>query len=313
MELSLRFFDFHEDVFLIRYIFFTFVRNFINHKLSFLTPNSMKKYLIFTLITVLIALESCAAKKDHYSEVRFETNFGKITVKLYPETTKHRDNFSKLVKEGFYNGVLFHRVIKDFMIQAGDPDSKKAQPGAMLGSGDVGYTIPAEFVYPQYYHKRGALAAAREGDSVNPQKASSGCQFYIVQGKTFTDDDLNSMEINNKNKLEARLFQNIVDSKQEEINKYRQERNQSKLDILRDSILKVVKAEIQAKPTYKFTAQQRNDYKTIGGTPHLDGNYTVFGEVIEGMDIVEKISKTKTGANDRPVEDIRIIKAIYIK
>ena len=273
----------------------------------------MKKYLIFTLITVLFISESCAAKKDHFTEVRFETNVGRITVKLYPETTKHCQNFSKLVKSGFYNGVLFHRVIKDFMIQAGDPDSKKAQPEAMLGSGDVGYTIPAEFVYPQYYHKRGALAAARQGDSTNPLKASSSCQFYIVVGKTFTDDDLNSMEQNNKNKLEAKLFQNIVDTKQVEINKYRQENNQAKLDILQDSILKVVKAEIQAKPTYKFTVQQRNDYKTIGGTPHLDGNYTVFGEVTEGLDIVEKISKTKTGANDRPVEDIRIIKAIYIK
>ncbi len=272
----------------------------------------MKKKLILTLLTVMFVLNSCGAKKNHFSEVRFETNYGKITVKLYPETTKHRDNFTKLVKEGFYNGVLFHRVIKDFMIQAGDPDSKKALPETILGSGDVGYTIPAEFIYPQYYHKRGALAAARQGDSANPLKASSGCQFYIVQGKTFTDDELNTLESNNEKKLEAKLFQNIVNTKQEEVKKYRLENNQAKLDMLRDSILKVVKAEIQANPTYKFTAQQRNDYKTMGGTPHLDGGYTVFGEVIEGLDIVENISKAKTGSNDRPVVDIHIIKARFI-
>jgi peptidylprolyl isomerase len=253
--------------------------------------------------------ESCAKKNVLSPTVIFETNYGKITVKLYPETAKHRDNIVKLVNKGFYNGVLFHRVIADFMIQTGDPDSRKALPGAMLGSGDVGFTIPAEFIYPRYYHKRGTLAAARQGDDTNPQKASSGCQFYIVQGRAFSDEELNLMEKNNEQKLESKLFQEKLSAKQADVKKYREERNQGKLDILRDSILVEIRSEIAKNPTFKFTDQQRNDYKTVGGTPHLDGNYTVFGEVIEGLDIVNRISRTKTGQNDRPEEDIRILKA----
>ena len=253
--------------------------------------------------------ESCAKSKESSTIVSIETTYGKISIKLYAETTKHRENFLKLVNEGFYNGVLFHRVIADFMIQTGDPNSKTATSTTSLGAGDVGYTIPAEFEYPKYYHKRGALSAARQGDQTNPLKASSGCLFYIVQGRTFTDNELNSMEKNNEQKLEGKLFQEIVNTKQEEIKKYRLEKSQTKLDALRDTILADVHAQIKKNPTYKFTEQQRNDYKTIGGTPHLDGDYTVFGEVIEGLDIVEKISKTKTGRNDRPIEDIKVLKA----
>jgi len=253
--------------------------------------------------------ESCTVKKDTQSIVRFETNYGKISVKLYDETPKHRDNFLKLVNEGFYSGVLFHRVIADFMIQAGDPDSKDAKSGKSLGSGDVGYTIPAEFVYPQFYHKRGVLSAARQGDESNPKKASSGCQFYIVQGRTFTDKELDSIEKSNKNKLEEALFHEMLKTRQDEVKRYRMERSQPKLDALRDSILVGVREQMQKNPTYKLTEQQRNDYKTLGGTPHLDGEYTVFGEVIEGLDVVTKISKVKTGRNDRPVEDIKVLKA----
>ena len=269
----------------------------------------MKKSIFIILISVFVVSESCAVKNDSLAKVCFETTYGKITVKLYPETARHRENFLKLVNEGFYNGVLFHRVIADFMIQGGDPDSKTAKQGQMLGSGDVGYTVPAEFIYPKYYHKRGALAAAREGDQENPLRASSGCQFYIVQGRTFSDLELNTMEKNNEQKLQAKLFQEIVATKQNEVKQYQLERSQVKLDALRDSILAVVNAQIAKNPTYKFTAQQRSDYKTIGGTPHLDGEYTVFGEVTEGLDIVEKISKATTGPNDRPVEDIKVIKA----
>lgn len=253
--------------------------------------------------------ESCTAKKDVNTIVSFETTYGTIKVKLYPETVKHHDNFLKLVNEGFYTGVLFHRVIADFMIQVGDPDSKNAKTNASLGSGDVGYTIPAEFVYPQYYHKRGALAAARQGDQTNPKKASSGCQFYIVEGKTYNDSQLDSIDRSNEQKMEAKLFQEILNTKQDEVKQYRLERSQPKLDALRDAILAEVHAQMKNKPTYKLTTQQRNDYKTLGGTPHLDGDYTVFGEVVEGMDVVDKISKTKTGRNDRPVEDIKVIKA----
>lgn len=273
----------------------------------------MRKSIFIILTTILIMSDSCAMQKSNGTIVRFETTYGDFTVKLYSETPKHHDNFVKLVNEGFYNGVLFHRVIADFMIQAGDPDSKNAKSGASLGSGDMGYTIPAEFVYPTYFHKRGALSAARQGDDSNPLKASSGCQFYIVQGKTFTDRALDSIEASNKQKLEGKLFQEIVNTKQDEVKKYRLERNQTKLDALRDSIIAVVKTQLEKNHTYKFTDKQRADYKTLGGAPHLDGDYTVFGEVIEGLDIVDKISKAKTGRNDRPVVDIKVIKAEVIK
>ncbi|MDP4238034.1 MAG: peptidylprolyl isomerase [Bacteroidota bacterium] len=273
----------------------------------------MGKSIVIVLIVLLIMSDSCAGKKSTGTQIRFETTYGDITVKLYPETTKHHANFMKLVKEGFYNGVLFHRVIAGFMIQAGDPGSKNAKPGALLGEGDVGYTIPAEIIYPKYYHKRGALAAARQGDQTNPLKASSGCQFYIVEGKIFSDQALDSIENGNKRKLEGKLFREILKDRQNEAKKYRLERSQPKLDALRDSILDIVHKKMEKNPTYKLTAQQRADYKTIGGTPHLDGEYTVFGEVTEGLDIVEKISKTTTGRNDRPMEDIKVMKAEVVK
>ncbi|MDR3653528.1 MAG: peptidylprolyl isomerase [Paludibacter sp.] len=269
----------------------------------------MKRNLFIIFITIFFMSESCAGKKESGTIVCLETTYGNIKVKLYPETVKHYTNFLKLVNTGFYNGLLFHRVIADFMIQAGDPNSKNAQPGAFLGSGDVGYTIPAEFIYPRYYHKRGALAAARQGDQTNPLKASSGCQFYIVEGKTFTDFQLDSIERINAQKLEGKLFQKIVSAKQDEVKRYRLEHNQPRLDALRDSILAEVQKEMKNNLSYKLTPQQRTDYKTIGGTPHLDGEYTVFGEVVEGMDVVDKISKTKTDTNDRPIMDVKVIKA----
>jgi len=269
----------------------------------------MKRKVFLILITILVISESCVGKKDSSTIVCFETTYGNIKVKLYPETVKHRDNFLKLVNEDFYNGVLFHRVIDGFMIQTGDPLSKTAKASTYLGSGDVGYTIPAEFVYPQYYHKRGALAAARQSDQTNPKKASSGCQFYIVLGKTFDNSQLDSIDESNEQKMEVKLFQEIVNTKQVEVKKYRIERSQPKLDALRDSILTAVHIKMKNYPTYKLTPQQRADYKTLGGTPHLDGDYTVFGEVVEGMDIVDRISKTKTDRSNRPVDDIKINKA----
>ena len=226
----------------------------------------------FILFCIAVGFFACSTisnlTKMKESKVQIETTQGVIVVKLYNETPLHRDNFVKLVKERFYDGVLFHRVIADFMIQGGDPDSKTAKPNASLGNGDVGYTIPAEFKTPAIYHKKGALAAAREGDGVNPQKASSGCQFYIVEGKTFTDAELSTMEA-------GKIARYGINS-------------------LNDS-------------TFRFSAEARAVYRTRGGTPHLDGNYTVFGEVTEGIDVVEKISKVKTNASDRPVEDVRVI------
>lgn len=273
----------------------------------------MRKEIFSVILLFVLLFDSCARNKETETKIRFETDYGVIVVRLYSKTVRHHDNFVKLVNKGFYNGVLFHRVIEGFMIQAGDPSSKTARAGETLGAGDVGYTIPAEFIYPEYYHKRGALAAAREGDENNPMKASSGCQFYIVVGKTFSDGQLDSLEAVNKNRLQEKLFQNMVNDKQNEIKKYRIEGNKQKLDALRDSILKVVTIKAEKNPSYKFTLRQRTDYKTIGGTPHLDGNYTVFGEVTEGLDIVEKISKAKTGPNDRPLTDIKVIKAEVVK
>jgi cyclophilin family peptidyl-prolyl cis-trans isomerase len=273
----------------------------------------MKKEIFSVFLLFALLSDSCAGNKETGTKIRFETSYGVIVVRLYSKTVRHQANFVKLVNKGFYNGVLFHRVISGFMIQAGDPESKTAKPGEALGAGDVGYTIPAEFIYPEYYHKRGALAAAREGDASNPSKASSGCQFYIVVGKTFSDSELDSLETVNKNKFLDSFFQEMVNAKQEEIKKYRNEGNQQKLDALRDSILKVVAFKTEKNTSYKFTLQQRTDYKTIGGTPHLDGAYTVFGEVTEGLDIIEKISKAKTGPNDRPVTDIKVIKAEVVK
>ncbi len=252
--------------------------------------------------------ESCNAKKEAEVKVKFQTTEGDITVKLYNETPLHRDNFLKLVDEGFYDGTLFHRVIADFMIQAGDPNSKNAKPNQSLGSGDVGYTVPAEFVYPKYFHKKGALAAARQGDQVNPERASSGCQFYIVVGQPFAKEQLDGMEKNIQHNEEAVLFQQIVQTKRDEIRKLQAEGNKDGLDKMRDSILVEVRKEI-GDNIFKFTPEQRECYTTLGGTPHLDNQYTVFGEVVNGMDIVEKISETKTGQMDRPVKDIRIIKA----
>lgn len=221
----------------------------------------MKKIFLLLFASILFT-SSCAKRNNNEPVFKIKTTEGTIVVKLYAETPLHRDNFKKLVDAKLYEGVLFHRVIKDFMIQAGDPDSKNAVPKAMLGSGDVGYTVPAEIVFPKYYHKKGALAAARQGDDVNPERASSGCQFYIVKGKVFTDAELNALE---------------------------------------------------QKKGIKYTEQQRSDYKTIGGTPHLDNAYTVFGEVIDGIEIASNISLVKTGKYDRPLEDIRILKIKRIK
>ncbi len=189
-------------------------------------------------------------------DVLIKTTQGNITIKLYDDVPFHKENFLELVSKNFYDSLLFHRVIKDFMIQTGDPDSKYAVSGEFLGHGDVGYTVPAEF-RKEFFHKKGAVAAARMSDKMNPEKASSGCQFYIVKGKTFTDKELDYME--NKG-----------------------------LHI-------------------RFTNEQRELYKSIGGTPHLDYSYTVFGEVINGFNVLDKISLAATDSHDRPISDIRII------
>lgn len=227
----------------------------------------MKKFsflAIFLLTAVSVFSQRIANQaKEHESGVRVEmrTTMGNITLLLYNDTPRHRDNFIKLVNENVYEGLLFHRVIDRFMIQAGDPKSKDAKPGTMLGDGTLGYTVPAEFL-PNHFHKRGALCAARQGDQVNPRKESSSCQFYIAQGQVWSEADLNMME--------------------QRFGK-------------------------------KFSPEQRKAYTTVGGTPHLDGDYTVFGEVLKGMEVVDKIAAAPRDKYDRPLEDIRIISVKILK
>jgi peptidyl-prolyl cis-trans isomerase B (cyclophilin B) len=231
----------------------------------------MKKFFIlginlFLVITCIAQKDSTIKKKDRKRDVLMQTTMGDIVIRLSDSTPLHRDNFLKLVKVGYYDSVLFHRVIKDFMIQGGDPNSKRAPAGQPLGNGGPGYTVPAEF-RKTLFHKKGVIAAARTGDNMNPTKASSGSQFYIVQGKVFTDAGLDSVETF---RLNGR----------------------------------------------KIPAEQRAVYKTIGGTPHLDQGYTVYGEVVKGMDVIDKIAavQTSTGQDrDRPLQDVRIIKTKLIK
>src|ERR1700712_231008 len=211
----------------------------------------MKKLFIIFALFITVATFAKPPKNQY---IRVKTSHGQCIIRLYNETPLHRDNFIKLAKKGFYNGTLFHRVIQNFMIQGGDPDSKdttKAKPGAELGNGDVGYTVPAE-LRDSLFHKRGVLAAARDD---NPAKASSGCQFYIVEGKRFTPGKLDTLE---NTRLKGR----------------------------------------------KIPAWQREWYKSVGGVPHLDQNYTVYGEVVSGIDMVDRIAAVKKDERDRPLQDV---------
>jgi cyclophilin family peptidyl-prolyl cis-trans isomerase len=273
---------------------------------------------ILLICLAFIALTACNAgskrQTNHHMEnekrtlVKLETTMGNITVALYNETPKHRDNFIKLVKEGVYDSTLFHRVIKQFMIQAGDPDSKNASDTAMLGSGDVGYTIPAEF-NPKFFHKKGVLAAARQGDDVNPEKASSGCQFYIVIGRKFTEPQLLGMENKINEQREEALFDSLARQHMKEIYKMRKAGDNAGLLELQDTLEAQARELADKEEKFRFTPEQIKAYSTIGGAPHLDGSYTVFGEVTEGMEVVDNIEIAKTNRADRPIENIRILKA----
>ena len=231
----------------------------------------MHRFIVVAGLLVVIAacnprLANGLRKKDLRKDVEMVTDKGTMVIRLSDSTPLHRDNFLKLVKEGFYDSILFHRVIKNFMVQAGDPNTKKPKPGETYGDGGPEYTVPAEF-RASMFHKKGVVAAARTGDDINPQRASSGAQFYVVQGKIFTDVGLDSVE---KFRLKGR----------------------------------------------KLPPAHREVYKTIGGAPHLDQNYTIFGEVIRGLPVVDSIAAIPTSGRsggDRPLQDIRIIKARLVK
>ena len=291
--------------------------------------------ILLSLTTLLISLASCnagantdsAANNNPTSEmesnnttapdtssamVDIKTSLGDIRILLYGETPKHRDNFIKLVESDFYNGTLFHRVINKFMIQAGDPDSKGAAPGKMLGAGGPGYQIDAEIVYPKYFHKRGALAAARQGDQVNPERKSSGSQFYIVTGDVINDSAIKQMEQHLNMQQQQQIFNQLVMKHRDKIMAMQQNQDYAGLQALQQQLIKETEAEA-AKNPLKLTPEQIEAYTSVGGTPHLDNQYTVFGEIVSGMDVVAKIEKVKTDQADRPTEDVKIISMEIVK
>lgn len=236
-----------------------------------------------------------------------KTTLGSFTVLLYGDTPKHRDNFVRLVNEGYYDSTLFHRVIKDFMVQAGDPDSKNAAPGQHLGAGGPDYKIDAEIVYPRHFHKRGALAAARQGDQVNPMKKSSGSQFYIVTGTKIAPNQIAGLEARMKNSAMQNVFNNLAMQHRDEIIDMQKRGDRAGLQALQDSLIAETEKTVAGMETPALTPEMREAYTTVGGAPHLDGEYTVFGEVIDGMDTIDRIEKAQTDSTDRPKEDIRIL------
>lgn len=259
-------------------------------------------------------MTSCTAQnKEKDTYVVIETRFGDITLKLYDDTPRHRDNFLKLVKEGTYNGTLFHRVIENFMIQGGDPTSKNAPAGKQLGIGDMGYTIPAEIVYPVHFHKKGALAAARTGDEVNPQKESSGSQFYIVTGTVISPGQIASLENRMTKQKEQKIFERLVGEHRAEVMQLRKNRDKEGLYELQEKLIAQTQLEMKENGPVQLTAEQREAYTTIGGAPHLDGEYTVFGEVVDGLDVIDRIQKVSTDRSDRPKDDIKMMLKIVEK
>jgi cyclophilin family peptidyl-prolyl cis-trans isomerase len=277
------------------------------------TPLKMFKKLSHFILLASVALlfTACPNEKDKRTRVLMKTTMGDIEIALFDETPQHRDNFVKLAKEGFYDSLLFHRVISQFMIQGGDPESKNAPSGKMLGNGGPDYTVPAEF-NNNLIHKKGALCAARQGDQINPEKASSGSQFYIVQGKVYDSIELTNMV----QQIDTRRAQG-------EIQKYLfKPENRSELDKIRafqssnpDSLMLFIedlKVKIGYEP-FQYTPEQFKTYTTIGGTPFLDRDYTVYGEVVVGLDILDKIAASATDGADRPVQDVRIISIKILK
>ena len=271
-----------------------------------------KKAFTYLTFILVLGLFSCMPKKNLENTdqlLLIETSEGFIKIKLYQETPQHRDNFMKLVQESYYNGTLLHRVINEFMSQGGDPDSKLAKPGEALGNGGPGYTIPAEF-HTQLFHKKGALAAARERDRVNPERKSSGSQFYLVQGKVLTDEELDHVELRINDMLkQAAFFRFIEEERAIAIG------NGKDVDMAKIQETASLKAEeefINMEP-YKIPLEQREVYKTLGGTPHLDQNYTVYGEIVEGFEVLDKIAVVETDNKNRPVKDVRIISIEIVK
>ncbi|WP_372948005.1 peptidylprolyl isomerase [Mariniphaga sp.] len=268
----------------------------------------MRNWGLFVFVFILIGVFSCgnAQPQKEEAQIVVKTGYGNIKIKLYDKTTEHRKNIEKLVGEGFYDGLLFHRVIQNFMIQGGDPDSKNAEPGKMLGGGSLDYTLPAE-ILPEYFHKRGAVAAARRGGPSNPEKRSSSSQFYIVQGKTFSEGALDTLEMAKNQQLINEMMREQLTAAQDDIEQFRMNNDRDRFNQKVAEIREQVDNLIEARGIgFKFSDEQREIYTTIGGYPSLDGDYTVFGEVTEGMDVVDKIAAMETDKNNRPVQDVKM-------
>ena len=280
------------------------------------------KYKLLAIILMAATINSCggassqnakAQTAQDETKVLIKTTVGDITIKLYSETPQHRDNFIKLVEEHYYDSILFHRVIKNFMVQAGDPESKNADKGVQLGAGGPGYTVPAEFVYPKYFHKRGALSAARQADQVNPERKSSGSQFYIVTGKTYSKYELQDMEKQLRQKQGQGIFDRLVAQNMDSIMSMQMAGDNDGIMKLQEELNAKTNQIFNEQGPFKFTEEQVDAYMSEGGTPFLDNDYTVFGEVIDGMKAVDKIESAGTDMNDRPRKDIRIISMEIIK
>ena len=269
-----------------------------------------------------LKVEEVELENEKATKVKIKTSHGDLVITLYNETPKHKENFIKLVNESFYDNTLFHRVIKDFMIQGGDPNSKGAAAGIALGEGGPGYTIEAE-IKSSLYHKKGALCAARQGDNVNPEKRSSGSQFYVVTGKAYQKEELEQMEVQQNRQKENGLMQAFIQAPENAAYMARLQEAQkigsdpSKREEAQDAI-KVLTEEIKPLALagfipFKFADEQLKDYTTNGGTPFLDNAYTVFGEVIKGMEVINKIGTTATAPGDRPLEDVVVLSMEIIK
>lgn len=259
--------------------------------------------IVYTLFCVIL-LVSCKKESGHI--VKIDTSCGDIKVRLYDETPLHRDNFLKLVKEGYYHGLLFHRVIENFMIQAGDPESRGARSGLKLGSKGIGYTLKPE-IDARFFHKKGALCAAREGDNINPARESDGSHFYISQGRVFTPEELAKTVDKINEKRYMALFDKLKGLREAEIMKAQSVNDYDKLEKISEELSNRTLQQFDSEKLI-LSDEQIKAYTTVGGIPHLDGNYTIFGEVIEGMDILDKIAATETDENDRPVNDVVILK-----
>lgn len=266
----------------------------------------MRRIQIVALLMIMITGVSCGGTDKTKEKLAvIKTEFGDIKVKLYDDTPKHRDNFVKLVGEGFYTDLLFHRVINKFMIQGGDPNSRNAAPGVQLGNGNPGYTIPAE-ILPDHFHKKGVLAAARLGGPRNPMKESSGSQFYIVQGVVFRPGQLDTLEITMNSRRKDQLLRENFEAAKPQINEFQAKNDKPGFDLLVARIREKVDSVYATMAPFKLTPEQRQAYTTVGGYPSLDGDYTVFGEVVEGLEVIDKIAVVETDAANRPKADVRM-------